>query len=340
MFIYSPYNNTEATPSLFSAILIYSIYTISFLIVLSVSIIIFHLTLTIEKLQTQPNLLICNTCVISLFYLCTIFLQVFMVFLAPLHSIGKDSRLFCIIRAYLTAVSTTLLSWSFLLQALSRLFHIIFHFHRRSHSTWNFHYMLIAIQWIMGFLTPITILIRHDDVIYQRGIFCTIELNNTLHLYYLYSTEYLIPVLVILLIYITSVYQVNHYSTPSTHRHPSPAREHKLLNKIIIFVGIFTFGGLPSIIYICLMVPHRILSIHFFILTLISIPLAISIEKLSALWLTTPLRHAFIRCCCCVEKRADRNSMTMRSTAAKLVDRRNTSYNHSTRDISRLQTLP
>ena len=311
MFIYSPYNSTETVPSLFSAILIYSVYAISFLTVLSVSIVIFHLTRTVKKLKTFSNLLICNTCLISLFYSVTIFLQVFMVVFTPLHSVGKDTRLFCIIRAYLTVVSTTLLSSSFLLQALSRLFHSVFHTHRRCLLTWNFHYFLITVQWAVGFLTPITILINHEDVIYRTSIFCTIELSHTLHLYYLYSTEYLIPVLAILLIYITIVYRVNYYSSPSKQRHSSPAREVKLLNNILILVAIFTFGGLPSVIYICLMAPQRILSIHFFMLTLVSSPLAVAMEKVSVLWLNTPFRNAFFRCCCCVVRKRNKKSMEM-----------------------------
>jgi hypothetical protein len=278
MFIYSPYNSTEITPSF------------------------------------------------------TTFLQVFMVVFTPLHPTSKDSRLFCIVRAYLTVVSTTLLSSSFLLQALSRLFHSVLHTHRRYLLTWKFHYFLIFVQWTVGFSTPITILLNHKDVIYRTSMFCTIELNHTLHLYYLYSTEYLIPVLAILLIYITIIYRVNYYSSPSKQRHSSPVREVKLLNNILIFVAIFTFGGLPSVIYICLMAPKRILSIHFFILTLVSIPLAVAMEKMSVLWLNTPFRNAFVKCCCCVVKKRNRKSMKMSSRRRTLMYRTKTPINHSVRD--------
>lgn len=336
MFIYSPYNSTAVVPSLVAVILIYSVYMISFVIVLSISIVIFHLTLTVPKLKTFSNLLICNTSIMNLFYSLTTFLQVFMVVFSPLHSTGKDSRLFCIVRAYLTVASATLLSSSFLLQALNRLFHSVFPTHRRCLLTWKFHYLLIAIQWAVGFLTPITILIYHENVIYQRGIFCTIELNHTLHLYYLYSMEYLIPVLAILLIYITIVYRLNYYSAPSRQRHSSPAREVKLLNNILIFVAIFAFGGLPSIIYTFLLTPKRILSIHFFILTLVTIPIAIAMEKMSVLWLNIPLRNAFISCCCCVVEKRNRNSM--RSMKMSIRTRtsmytRKIPVNHSIKDI-------
>jgi hypothetical protein len=333
MFIYSPYNSTKIAPSLFSAVLIYSVYAISFLIVLSISIVIFHLTLTVEKLKTFSNLLICNTCLISLFYSLTTFLQVFMVVFTPLHPTGKDSRLFCVVRAYLAVVSTTLLSSSFLLQALSRLFHSVFHTYRRYLLTWKFHYFLIVVQWAVGFLTPITILINHKDVIYQRSIFCTIELKHTLHLYYIYSTEYLIPALAIILIYITIVYRLNYYSSPSKQRHSNPIREAKLLNNILIFIAIFILGGLPSVIYICLMAPKRILSIHFFMLTLVSIPLAVAIEKVSVLWLNIPFRNAFVRCCCCVVNKRNRKSMKMGSRSRMSIHRRKTPINYSIRYI-------
>ena len=333
MFIYSPYNSTEIVPPLFSVILIYSVYALSFVIILSVSIAIFYLTLTVEKLKTFSNLLICNTCIISLFYSFTTFLQVFMVVFTPFIPTGKDSRLFCIVRAYLTVVSTTLLSSSFLLQAVSRLFHSVFHMYHRYLLTWKFHYILIAIQWTVGFLTPITILLNHRNVIFRAGIFCTIDLRHTLHLYYLYSTEYLMPVLAILLIYITIVYRVNYYSSPFKHRHSSPVREVKLLSNILIFVAIFTFGGLPSVIYICLMAPKRILSIHFFTLTLIAIPLAMAMEKISVLWLNTPLRNAFVKCCCCVVKKRNRKSVMMSNQSRTPICDRKTLVNDRIEDI-------
>jgi hypothetical protein len=334
MFIYSPYNSTDTIPPIFSAILIYSVYGISFMIVLSVSIVIFHLTRTVKELRTFSNLLICNTCLISLFYSVTTFLQVFMVVFTPVHPTGKDGRLFCITRAYLTVVSTTLLSSSFLLQALSRLFHSVFQEHGRYLLTWNFHYFLIILQWSVGFLTPITILINHEDVIFRRGIFCTINLHQRFHLYYIYSTEYLIPVLAILLIYITIVYRVNYYSSPAKQRHSSPAREIKLVKNILILVAIFTFGGLPSVVYICLMAPHRILSIHLFIVTLVSIPLAVAMEKMSVLWLNTPFRNAFIKCCCCVVRKRNTRSKKMDNRSKTSISRRKLLITYSTSNIN------
>ncbi|CAF0854707.1 unnamed protein product [Adineta steineri] len=256
-----------------------------------------------------------------------------MVVFIPFYPNGKDSRTFCILRAYLTAVSTTLLTSSFLLQALSRLFHTVFPMNRRCLLTWKFHYFLIAVQWMMGFLTPITILINHENIIYRTGIFCTIGLDHIFHLYYLYLTEYFIPVLIILVIYIIIVYRVNYYSTSSQQHRPNPVREGKLLKNILIFIGIFTGGGLPSIIYTCLMAPKRILSIHFFILTLVSIPLAVAIEKLYVLWLNTPLRHAFINCCWCVDKKRKKKSMQMFSKKRTSTQTKKTMINHSISDL-------
>ncbi|CAF0867482.1 unnamed protein product [Adineta steineri] len=103
-----------------------------------------------------------------------------MVVFIPFYPNGKDSRTFCILRAYLTAVSTTLLTSSFLLQALSRLFHTVFPMNRRCLLTWKFHYFLIAVQWMMGFLTPITILINHENIIYRTEMI-TICSNRFFH---------------------------------------------------------------------------------------------------------------------------------------------------------------
>ena len=340
MFIYSPYNSTEITPTLFSTILVYSVYAVSFAIIVSVSVAIFYLTLTVEKLKTLSNLLICNTCVISLFYSFTTFLQVFMVVFGTFIPGGKDSRVFCIVRAYLTVVSTTLLSFSFLLQAVSRLFYSVFHMYHRYLLTWKFHHMLIATQWAVGFIMPITILINHKNVIFRAGAFCTIDLHHSLHLYYIYSTEYLIPALAIILIYIVIIYRVNYYSPPSKQRHSSPAREVKLLGNILIFVAIFTFGGLPSVIYICLMAPQRILSIHFFTMTLIAIPLAIAMEKVSVLWLNVPLRNAFVKCCCCVVAKRNRKSISMVNRCQTSNRTRKTLVNNRIESIEWNQVLP
>ncbi|CAF1310550.1 unnamed protein product [Adineta steineri] len=105
-----------------------------------------------------------------------------MVAFTPLRPVTKDSRLFCVIRAYLTVVATTLLSSSFLLQAVSRLFYSVFHTYRRSLLTWNFHYFLIVVQWTVGFLTPITILINYDHVIHRTDSIMATPFGNDLHI--------------------------------------------------------------------------------------------------------------------------------------------------------------
>ena len=306
MFIYSPYNSTVTNTSLLSTILVYGIYIASFTVVLGISIVIIHVTSQNSKLRTISNMLICNTCVISLFYSATTFLQIFMVVFNTHHKYS-DSRTFCVIRAYLATVTSTLLSFSFLLQAVSRLFFTVFFNHRNLLLTFKFHYYLLVLQWAIGFLLPLSILIRSDHVLYRPVNFCTIDIRNTLHLAYLYSGAYLLPVVLIVLIYVRIVYRVNDSkNTASTRakRNNSRSREARLLKNIIILVSIFTFGGLPSVIYVSVMAPRRILSIHFFIFSLLTIPLAIAMEKVAVLCLNSDIRTAFIKCCCCVVQKA------------------------------------
>ena len=298
MFIYSPFNSTTNTsPSLLSTVIIYTIYSLAFVIVLTISLIIFYLTYTHSKLKTVSNLLICNTCFVSLFYSITTFLQVFMVVFNSYHPFGGDTRVFCIARLYLSTVASALLSFSLLLQALSRLFYTVFYEHRNCLLTWNFHYLLIGVQWLIGFLIPISILIRSGDVLFRPTNFCTVGLDHKLHLYYLYSSSFIVPVVCIFPIYITIFYRVK-YSRTRANQHQTQRRELRILHNILVLGAIFTFGGLPSVIYICLMVPRRILSIHFFIFTILSIPLAVAMEKVSVLCMNTEFRTAFVSCCC------------------------------------------
>jgi apolipoprotein N-acyltransferase len=91
MFIYSPYNSTVTSTSVLSTILIYGVYLASFIIVLAISIIIIHLTCQNSKMRTVSNMLICNTCLISLLYSITTFLQIFMVVFNTHHKYA-DSR--------------------------------------------------------------------------------------------------------------------------------------------------------------------------------------------------------------------------------------------------------
>jgi hypothetical protein len=325
MFIYSPYNSTTTNTSLVSAILIYGVYLVSFIVVLTVSIVIIHITMKNAKMRTISNMLICNTCIISLLHSITTFLQIFMVVFNSHHRYG-DSRIFCIVRAYLETVTSTLLSMSFLLQALSRLFYSVYYNHRNCLLTFKCHYYLLAIQWLIGFLIPLSILIRNDHVVYRPVNFCTIDIENTLHLAYLYTSAYLVPTVFIILIYITIVYRVNdsknNARNTQSKRNNARGREASLLKNIVILVAIFTFGGLPSVVYVSMMAPRRILSIHFFIFSLLTVPLAIAMEKITVLCLNSDFRTAFIQCCCRVArnkvKKKQRSGQKKKITAFQL----------------------
>ncbi|CAF1670090.1 unnamed protein product, partial [Didymodactylos carnosus] len=84
---------------------------------------------------------------------------------------------YCQVRSYLMYVSGSLLYYSYSAQSISRLFYVVF-YKQKFLLTYRVHYGLIAIQWILGFLLPLSILTTGRVQYQLETSQCFIKIRN------------------------------------------------------------------------------------------------------------------------------------------------------------------
>jgi hypothetical protein len=200
-----------------------------------------------SRLHTVHHLLICNTCIASIFY-CNITTNnyVFLIFIQ-----WETSDMSCRWRAYFTYVGIAGVMYSYLLQAISCFFFSAMSSKYRWLTTFKTHYILIGIQWLIVFLITSSNVIA-KDITFSPNKLCLIPMKNTLHAICAIFAYYGIPLLIIIIIYIyiyCRVKQIKRCSTTFAKSIIGQKRDLELLRNIIILISIYLGGGLPSIVF-------------------------------------------------------------------------------------------
>jgi len=199
------------------------------------------------RLHTVRHLLMCNTCIASIYY-CTIqtINYIFLIFLQ-----ADKSDVSCRSRSYFSYLSICAVTYSYLLQAISRSFISLFSYKYRWLNTFKTHYILICIQWFIVIILPLPA-IQTKDVYYRPNILCWVPLKYLIHTIYTFFAYYIIPTLLTFIIYIFIYYQVK--KTISRARmfirtNNSRKRNLEVLRNIIILLSIYSLGGLPNVLF-------------------------------------------------------------------------------------------
>jgi hypothetical protein len=141
----------------------------SFSIIISIigflcSVMIIALIVIHKPCRTVANLLLSNTC----FAVLTSYINTCIVSVYGFREDWAQNQPLCIFRAYCFMVSGITICFSYLAQAISRLFFVVF-FKHKSMLTFRFHWYLIALNWIIGFLGPIPPLLAKDGYLFDSN---------------------------------------------------------------------------------------------------------------------------------------------------------------------------
>ncbi|CAF3352289.1 unnamed protein product [Rotaria sp. Silwood1] len=278
-------NSTERTPNYIHG---YSIVC-SISAVFSLSAVIISITLLILVRRTKPrlhtirHLLMCNTCVASILY-CIIQTNNF-IFLFFLPSVTSDIS--CQWRAYFAYLTISAIAYSYLIQAISRLFISTFSTKYQQLITFKTHYILIIIQWFTVIIIPLPAVIT-KDIYYRANQLCWVPMTNIVHTSYSYIAYYAIPALSICIIYIFIYYQVKQAkkgARPLLRLIHGEKRDLQLLRNILILLSIYLMGGIPFLLFV--LSSNRIL----YLMGLVTMSLAVAVEKLCTIILDQELRQ-------------------------------------------------
>lgn len=232
--------------------------------------ILFLIYLT-KRLHTIAHLLICNTCISSIFY-CLIqgINYIYLIFLT-----SNTSDVSCRYRAYFGYMSIASVIYSYCIQALSRYLFSIFQTNHRWIITFKIHFLIIFLQWIIVLLIPLPALLTKD--IYFRPTFlCWVPKEKLLHAIYTLFVYYLIPITLIIIIYINIYYRVKSIDQTKSEslKIIKQKRNLEILRNICLFIGIYTCGGIPTLIYITTGIEI------FYSISIIFLSLTLTIERI------------------------------------------------------------
>ncbi|CAF1136702.1 unnamed protein product [Adineta steineri] len=192
-------------------------YQINFSISIIASLvgIIFNFLLTFiivnhRKCHTIHNLLVCDLSISSILYLIIHLIGCY-------YGIRNDwysYQPFCTLRMYLITTTVAAITYSFLIQAISRLFFSIFYTHTFLLS-WRTHYILIIIKWLASFLVAIRPLFIEDSFeVVEEHRMCGIKTHKLPVASYSIILLYIFPKVFVLIVYGLILHQV----CQSTHR--------------------------------------------------------------------------------------------------------------------------
>lgn len=233
------------------------------------------------RLHTVRHLLICNTCIASIVY--CIIQTINYIILIFLPWISSDIS--CRWRAYLGYVSISAATYSYLVQAISRLFFSVFSTKHPWIVTFKVHYILILTHWLVIIIIPLPAIIT-KDIYFRPGLLCWVPMEFVLHMMYTVFAYYVIPIFSIIIIYVYIYQQLKKIKkrTELIRNTTNEKRDLEVLRNIVILLCIYISGGIPTLIFL-------VSSINIFYLAgIVTITFAVMIEKLCAILLDRELR--------------------------------------------------
>ncbi len=217
------------------------------LIAIVISSVILILILLTKKLHTITHLLICNTCVSTIFY-CIVQCNnyIYLLFIT-----WDTSDMSCRWRAYFAYMTISAFSYSYLLQAISRLFFSLLSTRYRWLISFKTHVVLILIKWMIVLVLPLPAIIT-KDIYFRPGLLCWVPMKSFLHVTYTFLAYDLIPIVLVITIYIT-IYVKIRRSENNACKQQKPSRrqnrDFEVLRNIMILFGIYILCGFPSLLF-------------------------------------------------------------------------------------------
>ena len=237
---------------------------------------------TKPRLHTVRHILMCNTCVASIFYcIVQIVNYIYLIFLPDV-----TSDISCRWRGYFSYVTITGVTYSFLIQAISRLFITIFSANHKWLTAFKIHLILIGIQWVLAICLPLPAIVT-DDIYFRPRALCWVPLRSLLHVSYTYVVYYTIPAACIGIIYLLIYFRVREISNRNEMligMKNNEKRNLELLRNILILLFIYFTGGIPTLLF--LLTTNRIL----YLVGIVTISLTVAIEKLCTIILDRELQ--------------------------------------------------
>lgn len=255
------------------------------------SLLILLLICCLKQFHTVTYLLMCNTCLSSIFFCLVHWIN--FIYLLFLGSNTSDHS--CRWRAYFGYMSIVAVIYSYLFQAISRYIFTVLSGKFRWLISWRCHWILLAINWMMMVLLPLPSVVT-DDVHFRSGFLCWVPKKALLHMIYTILLYYLIPILAILLLYFfISVHLRSHRTSTEFRRRNN--RDLRVYRKLMILLSVYILGGVPTLFYILTGIEW------FYSIGTVTVSLTVTIEKILSVLIDRKLRNHLKKYFLCLKSR-------------------------------------
>ncbi|CAF1260033.1 unnamed protein product [Adineta ricciae] len=231
--------------------------------------------ITKPRLHTINHLLMCNTAFATIFYCVTMKIN----FAYVLFGQWNISDVSCRFRAYFAYSGVAAVIYSYLIQAISRFFFSVLSAKYRRLTSFKTHYILIVCQWIVVFLLTSPSVLT-NDIHFVPNVFCWVPLEHMIHIAYTVFAYYISPIMPVVIIYVYIYVQVRKTRVNATATSQnSQKRDLDLLRRVVILLGIYLTGGIPTLLFMLTSV--RLI----YMINLVSPSVCVCIEKLCTILL-------------------------------------------------------
>lgn len=276
-------------PILLSAIGV-TLYAISFLTCLTMILLI---SFRIRPFKTNVAVFVVFNTYCNCFLVSSMMLMMYSyTLIGNLHPSTYFGGQWCRWRIYLVHVCFCSLYYSFVLQAVFRLFRIVFYRFKVLQS-FGVCLLSVVIQWILSFLFILPNLLL-DDFRYQASEFnCWIAFDNVRGLILVTLTIFNNPLSIIFTIYTQIIRYTRRQAHLQQRRQNANQRDLAVLKRIVILVFIIVIIGLPTLVVIIVyLITNRIIPYAYHIQGL-CIALGVLVASISLVFLTPQLQQIF-----------------------------------------------
>ena len=239
---------SAALPNHFFLVLgILSVLAAALTFILNLAIVI--IVITTRRCQTVFNLLVCSSCIASILY------SVIAID-AGIHCMREDWALeqwACVGKAFVFVLTLTASTYSYSMQALSRLFFAVFYRHRFL-LNWRTHWIMTVCNWVLSLLVPIgPLLIPNGLGLERESRLCVVSSKVSSAAILCVVIVFCLPLSAVVTIYVV----IYHHARRSTRRvipetlngtahNPGyhTKRELKLMQLLVLQAAAFGSGGI------------------------------------------------------------------------------------------------
>lgn len=278
--------------------LINTITTMFICLFIFLLVILFH-----RQSRSVPLLLACYTCLIlffSSFFLAGMVRSSLYGFLSITLNEHNNTR-WCLWRGFLIHATFCVLYDSYVIQAIYRFCRVVLHRYKHLH-TYSLYCWMIVIETFVGILSISPVFIRGDVRYLSSEFYCQTSFTNIPAILFIALRLFLIPLIVICLIYIYLVNYLHRTNLRQTiyHRHSKRNRKNLIIiRRILLMLAVLILLGLPSVIFLIIFMFTGYLASITYRVGWLSASFSLVFLAYMLIQLTRPLRKTVRKLCSC-----------------------------------------